>query len=97
MTLEMRSPRRFPRAEIGRWTGPITSTFGQHLVFVDERTDGRDPELDEVRDLVLREWQSAKRRAIAEERYQALRSQYEVKVIPPAPVTTSASGAAAGN
>jgi hypothetical protein len=70
-------------APAGRWTGPLTSTFGHHLVFVDERTEKRDPSLDEVRDPVLREWQSAKRRTIADERYGALRANYEVIVTLP--------------
>jgi len=33
----------------GRWSGPITSSYGLHRVFVQERTPGRAPRLDEVR------------------------------------------------
>ncbi|WP_353646090.1 peptidylprolyl isomerase [Mesorhizobium sp. WSM2239] len=80
-------------APAGRWTGPLTSTFGQHLVFVDDRTEKRDPTLDEVRDLVLREWQSAKRRTIADERYGAMRADYRVIVTLPGDDTTSTDGA----
>lgn len=79
------------RAEAGRWVGPIRSTYGLHLVFIDERAPARDPELDEVRDVVLREWQAGKRRRIAEERYREMRANYEVIVTPPGEETTSAT------
>lgn len=79
-------------AATGRWTGPVTSAFGQHLFFIEERTEARDPRLDEVRDIVLREWQSAKRRVLAEQRYQALRANYKVNLILPGQETTPAAG-----
>jgi parvulin-like peptidyl-prolyl isomerase len=79
-------------AEVRRWTGPHVSSFGLHLVFVEERTPARDPGLDAIRDLVLREWRSERRRAIAEERYQALRTNYDVTVtLPPAQTTSVTS------
>jgi hypothetical protein len=79
-------------AEVGRWTGPHVSSFGLPLVFVEERTPARDPGLDAIRDLVLREWRSERRRAIAEERYQALRTNYDVTVtLPPAQTTSVTS------
>ncbi len=77
----------------GQWTGPLTSTFGLHLVYVEQSVPARDPGLNEARDLVLREWLSRKRRAIAEERYQALRRNYKVTITPP--TAQPANGAAA--
>ncbi len=70
-------------APVGRWTGPVVSTFGLHLVFVEERAEARVPALDEVRGIVIREWQSSRRRAVAEERYRQLRANYQVTVTPP--------------
>jgi hypothetical protein len=40
---------------IGQWLGPVESGYGMHLVFVEQRTEGRLPELTEVRDAVRRE------------------------------------------
>lgn len=37
----------------GRWSGPVPSAFGLHLVFVHERAAARLPALAEVRDAVL--------------------------------------------
>lgn len=80
-------------APSGRWAGPLISSFGHHLVFVEERTDAREPALGEVRDAVLREWQAAKRRTIAEERYRALRANYDVTVALPGEKGTFIVGA----
>jgi hypothetical protein len=68
------------KAETGRWSGPIESSYGLHLVKVDERTPGRVPTLDEVRDVVRRDW-FADRRAESKRRfYDSLRERYEVIV-----------------
>lgn len=72
-------------AEPGRWTGPIESGYGLHLVHVGERREARMPTLGEVRDLVLREWLNARRQALGEAFYRRLRERYTVVVEPPAP------------
>ncbi len=36
----------------GQWTGPLTSSFGLHIVYVSKREAGRMPALNEVRDAV---------------------------------------------
>jgi hypothetical protein len=69
-------------APSGRWSGPVASTFGLHLVHVDARQGPRDPGLDEVEGVVLRDWQSRKRRDIAEARYADLLAKYAVVVDP---------------
>jgi peptidyl-prolyl cis-trans isomerase C len=69
--------------EPGRWTGPIESAYGLHLVFVRERVDGRVPVLAEVRQAVQREWFAARRKAVNEQFYQRLRARYTVVVEPP--------------
>jgi len=83
--------------EQGTWSGPVHSTFGLHLIYVEERLAARDATLDEVREVVLREWQSDKRRSIAEERYQALRKNYDVTVTLPAEGAFTASTTGTSN
>jgi parvulin-like peptidyl-prolyl cis-trans isomerase-like protein len=76
----------------GRWVGPIRSGYGLHLVLVRERRQGSFPQLPQVRRLVLREWQSARRVAANQEAYRRMRAKYIVKVeMPPAPQTAVAS------
>ena len=71
-------------APVGQWTGPIQSGFGLHLVRVDERSAGKAPTLDQIRPLVLREWQSEERRRQNAEFLGALKSKYDVRVEGPA-------------
>ena len=65
--------------DAARWRGPFTSAYGQHLVWVYERTPARNPELGEVRREV--------REALLEERSREelrrllgeLRTRYSVR------------------
>jgi PPIC-type PPIASE domain len=66
--------------QLGMWQGPIDSGYGTHLVFVAQRSEGRLPALDEVRDQVRREWLDAKRGEATEKFYQAILSRYKVKI-----------------
>ena len=50
--------------ETGRWMGPVESGFGLHLVFIQQREDGRAPDLEEVRDAGVHQRQHCERRAI---------------------------------
>ena len=64
----------------GGWQGPIVSSYGLHLVFVEESQAARAPSLDEVRDYAVREWQDAQREKQAEAFYRELRARYEVEI-----------------
>jgi len=67
----------------GKWEGPVESGYGAHLVFVSERTEGRVPELAEVRDDVRREWANAQRLELNEKFYQELSKRYSVTIESP--------------
>jgi hypothetical protein len=75
----------------GRFEGPIESAYGLHLVEVQERVPGRDPELAEVRDAVLRDWLAERRSRAREEGYRELRARYEVQLALPGPGDGSAA------
>jgi len=64
----------------GHWDGPIESGYGVHLVWISERTEGRLPELAEVRDAVRREWANARRLETNEKFYQELLKRYAVTI-----------------
>ncbi|MBW0368090.1 peptidyl-prolyl cis-trans isomerase [Ensifer adhaerens] len=74
------------KAPLGEWMGPITSSFGLHLVRVTERTPGQVPQLADIRDEVAREWEYARRTELEQQRFGALLARYEVSVEAPAPV-----------
>jgi hypothetical protein len=67
----------------GKWEGPVESGYGAHLVLVSERTEGRVPELAEVRDDVRREWVNAQRLELNEKFYQELLKRYSVTIESP--------------
>ena len=70
----------------GQWHGPIESGYGVHLVFISERTEGRLPALADVRDVVRRELENARRLETNEKFYQELLKRYTVTIEQPAAV-----------
>jgi hypothetical protein len=68
------------KAPVGEWTGPLVSGFGAHLVFVERRTEGRIPALDEVRPQVTREWENARRLETNRKFLESLLEHYEVTI-----------------
>jgi hypothetical protein len=67
-----------------RWQGPISSSFGQHFVYISERIPGNLPPLDAVRPAVRREWSNARRLEAEQKLYGSLRARYEIVVETPA-------------
>jgi hypothetical protein len=82
-------------AERGRWTGPVSSRRGLHLVRVTEVRQARTPELDEVRADVRADWLTVKRRGV-QDAAERLLDRYRVQL--PADVARELEGspAAAG-
>jgi len=64
----------------GRWEGPIQSAFGLHLVFVRKRVGGRLPELNEVREMVKRDWMFERQKELKDAAYAKIRERYTVVV-----------------
>jgi PPIC-type PPIASE domain len=73
---------------VGEWQGPVESSYGIHLVFVDERTERRSPALEDVRDAVRRELLNVRRLESNKKFYDGLRKRYTIN-IEPAPAITS--------
>lgn len=74
---------------IGEWRGPVASTYGTHLLLLDDRMDGGVPALAEVRDVVRRDWGNAQRTEASERYYRALLRRYTVTVERPQPVVAA--------
>ena len=68
------------KVPVKEWAGPISSSFGMHLVRVSARTDARNPVLAEVREAVVRDWTTARRKAFEQERLDSLLKRYRVKI-----------------
>lgn len=74
---------RLAELGVGKWQGPVKSGYGLHLVFMEARTDGRIPDLSEVREAVLREWKETQRNKANEDVYKKLLSRYSVTIESP--------------
>jgi len=64
--------------EPGQWQGPLESTYGLHMVIIDQQTDGTLPALDEIRDKVRIEWENSVRENARDIYFTTLESEYEI-------------------
>lgn len=71
---------RVAELPVGRWSGPVQSGYGLHLVLVRDRTPTRLPDLAEVRDAVANEWRAVRQEEVNRAFYEGLRAGYEVTV-----------------
>lgn len=66
--------------ETEEWEGPVTSSYGVHLVRVRERTGARAPELDDVSGRVRNDLLSKRRRDANAALVDSLKQRYEIVV-----------------
>jgi hypothetical protein len=72
--------KRLLDLEPGKWTGPLRSGFGLHLVFVDKRVVQPLPKLKDIRDTVKRDWAVALQQKLKDDAYARIRERYTVKI-----------------
>lgn len=89
---------RVMQLEPGRWSGPVPSAYGWHVVYVEERSAARDPSLEEIRSQVEQRLRAERAERFAEAFVRDLRSRYEVEIEAPFehPESRGAGGAAPG-
>jgi len=68
-----------------KWVGPVESTYGIHLVWIEDRVAARAPRLEEIRPAVLLDWKAEKAREVRELHYAKLRERYVVEIHPAVP------------
>ena len=71
------------KAPLGTWAGPIESSYGIHLVRVNARIPEGAPPMAKVREAVLRDLLSDRRKQELDTQYEKLRARYMVVVEPP--------------
>lgn len=72
--------RQLKLQPVGEWRGPVASSYGLHLVLVEQRAEPRVVKLEEVRAAVLRDFQEEQREATNRDVFEKLRARYEVTV-----------------
>jgi hypothetical protein len=65
---------------VGRWSGPIESGYGWHLVFIDSMAPPRVPPLEEIESQVKSDWIEDQRARMREAAYAVMKARYEVAV-----------------
>jgi hypothetical protein len=63
-----------------KWHGPIRSSYGLHLVYIEEKQDGVLPELEKIRNTVLREWRDSLKKQSTRDYYKKLLERYPVTI-----------------
>jgi len=74
--------QRLVEMPLGRWAGPLESSYGLHVVLVRERMPARIPELPKVREGVLRDFLAERRQQALDAAYAKFRARYTVVVEP---------------
>jgi len=64
---------------VGRWSGPVRSSYGLHLLRVSHRVAAATPKLDEVRTTIEADWMLAERARRNEEAMARLRARYSTE------------------
>ena len=62
--------------EAGSWQGPVESAYGEHLVWIYDRQEPREPELEAVRRSALSSMQADRNAAALDAELAALRERY---------------------
>ncbi len=62
------------------WQGPISSSYGSHLLLLEARLKPVTPDLEDVVDKVRADYLAEQRRQLNEASYQDLRARYQVKL-----------------
>ncbi|MBY0420889.1 MAG: peptidyl-prolyl cis-trans isomerase, partial [Parvularculaceae bacterium] len=90
-----------PKTPLNRWVGALRSEYGAHAVYVSGRTEGRDPELSEIKDRVAEDANRDKRERARLAAIDDLVRDYAVKIAPdataPPPEVPQPPGAQAGS
>ena len=66
---------------VGRWSGPVRSSYGLHLLRVSHRVAAATPKLDEVRQKVEADWMVAERARRNEQAMARLRARYSTEAV----------------
>ena len=65
---------------VQKWSGPVESGYGMHLIYIEQKVQARHPTLKEVRAEVMQEWQAAKRKEMNKAFYDKLSERYVITI-----------------
>ena len=75
---------KFPAAlesqELNKWVGPIPSGFGYHLVYITEKIEPQLPDINTIKDAVLRDYEYDNQKEVNELIYKELKKKYDIEI-----------------
>ena len=63
---------------LGQWTGPVSSGFGYHLVYISDRKAPQKPDFESIRPEILRDLEYANQQKFDELIFKELKKQYNI-------------------
>lgn len=63
---------------VASWQGPIVSAYGVHVVFIDNKTSAKLPDLSVIHKEVSIEWLAEQQKKMDQVFYQGLRERYQI-------------------
>jgi hypothetical protein len=72
--------KQLDQLPVGKWVGPVKSSYGEHLVLIKEHVESKPPALTDVREAVIREWNNVRIREANELIYQKMLKNYTVSI-----------------
>ena len=67
--------------DIKKWDGPISSEYGEHLIFLNSYTDSFLPELSQVRSIVVSDILAREQSQSTAKYLEKLREEYEIEIL----------------
>ncbi len=80
LQLGSKFPEALQNAATGKWTGPIPSGFGYHLVFITNKTEPKSPSFESIKKAITRDFEYDNQKEIDEAIYQGLKKKYEIEI-----------------
>ncbi|EJC6851437.1 peptidyl-prolyl cis-trans isomerase [Vibrio parahaemolyticus] len=72
--------KQLKSSDTKEWLGPIDSTYGMHLVYLESKTPSKLGDFDDIKARVLRDYQYQKGILAQKKLYSDLRKKYQIKV-----------------
>ena len=72
----------FDNPDLNKWIGPFTSSYGEHLLFINNKSNGYSPKYSDIEDLVRQDYMLKEQDRKLTNYLDSVRSEYRVIINP---------------
>ena len=72
----------FADPTLNKWIGPFSSSYGEHLLFINNKSIGYSPKFSEIRDLVRQDYMLQEQDRMLSDYLDSVKSEYKVIINP---------------